>query len=65
MKIIVLHDYGNSKEITIFVDNICTLKESNNGTYVSMASGETDFVSENKSYIIKEIKNFAVNLDTF
>lgn len=65
MNIITLHDYGNNKEITVFVENICTLKESNYGTYVSMSSGETDFVKETKQQIIKEIKDYKINLLSF
>lgn len=62
MNIITLHDYGNNKEITVFVENICTLKESNYGTYVNMSSGETDFVKENKEEILRLIKLYRNNL---
>jgi uncharacterized protein YlzI (FlbEa/FlbD family) len=65
MKLIELTDYGSRDKITVFVENISTLKQSPNGTYVSMNSGETDFVRESVPEIIKEIRNHAVNVGQF
>lgn len=62
MRVITLHDYGSRNEITVFCENIATLKQSSNGTYVSMNSGETDFVKESVTEIINEIKCYSRNL---